>query len=258
MVREGVVDSSIETQESPKERRTRKASLRFQERKAEALAGGRCISCGDAPLPGKTRCRSHYVRQLLHGAARVGNTRSSEAFPPAFKVDDAAVDWALAEFERQGGRCYLSGTALVIGENACLDHIFSRARYHHHNLAGGLENLAWADADVNRAKNQLTPEAFLELCQKVVDHNASGPRSDRQFWGAPRGVSLFTHGKGEWACLRATLPPKPGSGRVRAFSQKISLGFRTTSAEGMRKAKALRSRLESELLDRTFRWENWV
>ena len=157
MSRQEIVYSTIETQENPLERRKRKDSLRSQARQAEALAGVRCISCEGRPLPGKTKCLNHYVRQLLHGAARVGTSRSSEAFPPAFKVDDGAVDWVLAQFERQGGKCYLSGIELVIGENACLDHIFSRARYQHHNLAGGIENLAWADADVNRAKNQLTP-----------------------------------------------------------------------------------------------------
>jgi hypothetical protein len=256
--RRKIVDSAIETQESPLERRKRKDSLRSQARQAEALGGVRCISCGGQPLPGKTKCLNHYVRQLLHGAARVGTTRSSEAFPPSFKVDDVAVDWALAQFERQGGRCYLSGIALVIGENACLDHIFSRARYQHHNIAGGLENLAWADADVNRSKNQLTPTAFLELCQQVVDNQRPRPVHERDFWGGARSVSMEERGKGRWIRLRATMPPKPRSRRCRAHVQAISLGLRGDSPDGLRKAKVLRARLESELLSRTFRWENWI
>ncbi len=55
----------------------------------------------------------------------------------------------------------------------------------------------------------------------------------------------------------ATLPPKPGSGRVRAHVQRISLGVSAKTPDGRRQIKALQKRLEHEVLAGTFDWGNW-
>jgi len=257
MIAPAAAEQAPQVELTKTENRRLTSQLRYQKLQREARAGERCISCCNPPLPGKTKCLRHYVRQLLNGAARVNTSATLPDAAPAFKVDDAAVEWALAEFHKQKECCYLSGRPLVIGENACLDHVLSRARYQHHHLAGGLENLRWADADVNRAKGQLTPEQFFELCREVSDTLKPKPYFERDRWGSGRGVTLCFQGERKLACLRATLPPKPGSPGVRARSHRISTGVSCLTPDGMRRAKALKARLEAELLERTFRWENW-
>lgn len=74
---------------------------------------------------------------------------------------------------------------------------------------------------------------------------------------AGRTAGIEYRGKGRWAALRATLPPKPGSARVRPYVQRITLGISATTADGRRQIKALQKRLEHELLSGTFEWGNW-
>jgi hypothetical protein len=61
--------------------------------------------------------------------------------------------WPLRDlFDRQGGRCALSGIALTLGDNTWIDHIVPRSR-------GGplndISNLQWTHAVVNRVKDNV-------------------------------------------------------------------------------------------------------
>lgn len=252
--------------------RALKNEERHQLRMAEAKAGRRCISCQAKPLPGKTKCLHHYVRQLLHGAARVNTGATLESGPAAFQVNDEAVGWALAQFEEQRGLCYLSGISLVIGENATLDHVMSRGRYLHHHIAGGLENLRWADADVNRAKNQLHPAQFVELCRRVfqwhekkvearkrASMNPSRRAAHRSGYkphlGRPRKVTI--EWAGSYASLRTTLPPKPNSGKQKAFGQRIATGLHKDTPGVEVQLEGMADKLMGQLRDGTFSWAEW-
>ena len=53
----------------------------------------------------------------------------------------------------------------VVGGNAWIDHIMPRSKFP--ELAQDIENLEWVTEDVNRAKQDKTPEEFLELIAKI-------------------------------------------------------------------------------------------
>lgn len=253
------LDQLEEEGEDPTLRRKAMANVSRHEKRLRALREGVCCSCDLPALEGKVYCTNHYVRTLLHKAARVVTSATLKPTPPAFKVDDAAVAWVMEAFQQQQGRCYLSGRELVIGRNAVLDHVFSRSRHRQRNLAGGINNLKWADDEVNRAKNDLNPDEFVDLCHEIVRRNGEDSRfgSQKRFWGNPRSVRLCTPPTGN-AYLRATFPPKPGSARARAYQQRLVLGFRCETAEQKKKALALRAKVEHELLARVFEWDDWL
>ena len=71
-------------------------------------------------------------------------------------------------WHKQRGKCALSGIKLKGDETTHLDHILPRCR-------GGSNhpsNLQFVDARVNKAKNGLTHNEFINLCQSVVNHTA--------------------------------------------------------------------------------------
>lgn len=74
---------------------------------------------------------------------------------------------------------------------------------------------------------------------------------------AARGVAVEYVGDRRLASLRCTLPPKPGSGRARPYSQRISTGVSASTPEGRRRIKALKARLEEQLFSGTFDWRHW-
>lgn len=53
--------------------------------------------------------------------------------------------------------------------------------------------------------------------------------------------------------LRSTFPPKPGSGRLRPYRQRLYTGIAATK-ENQRRARALARRVEAALLDGSFDW----
>ena len=57
-------------------------------------------------------------------------------------------------------------------------------------------------------------------------------------------------------CLRSTFPPKPGSGRMRPYRQRIYTGI-AVLPENKRRIKALARRVEAALLENTFDWADF-
>lgn len=54
-------------------------------------------------------------------------------------------------------------------------------------------------------------------------------------------------------CLRSTFPPKPGSGRLRPYRQRLYTGIAAVP-ENKRRIRALARRVEAALLEGTFSW----
>lgn len=82
-----------------------------------------------------------------------------------------------ALWERQGGRCGLTGRPLVAGPRALhLDHILPLRR------GGGsdLSNLRWVTKDANFAKRDMTDDELLHLCRDIIatlgPKHAEGPK----------------------------------------------------------------------------------
>lgn len=70
-------------------------------------------------------------------------------------------------FEKQNGKCAYTGTSLIIGANADIDHIVPISR-------GGkkvIDNVHWIDTRINQMKSNLLEKDFYLLCERVRDHN---------------------------------------------------------------------------------------
>ena len=74
-------------------------------------------------------------------------------------------------YQRQNGRCALSGREIGFVHckrgNASLDRIKSTEPY-------VIDNLWWVHKDVNLAKQSLTVEEFISLCNDVSEHALEG------------------------------------------------------------------------------------
>jgi hypothetical protein len=69
------------------------------------------------------------------------------------------------------------------------------------------------------------------------------------------GVTVEPRGKGQRLSLRATLPPRTGSGHWK--QQYISLGIYSNPA-GIKRAETEARKLSAQLADKTFKWSDWV
>jgi 5-methylcytosine-specific restriction endonuclease McrA len=111
-----------------------------------------CRQCGQRDQGAGRLCLDCWMRR-----------KALQALGDPNKADDLRALW-----ERQAGRCALTGLALVPGQNASLDHVTPRSR------GGGdeLGNLRWTDTRANTARSNLSDAEFLALCAAVVMHAA--------------------------------------------------------------------------------------
>jgi len=82
-------------------------------------------------------------------------------------------------------------------------------------------------------------------------------RANTQLKLAKSKARLWQKEEGGILYLRATLPPKPKSGKDKAYQQTIPLGMRPTTA-GVRKAVQEAKRLDLQLADGEFTWSIWL
>jgi hypothetical protein len=82
--------------------------------------------------------------------------------PFEIEVADLQDQW-----DRQGGRCALTGEQLSVtmreDRNASLDRINSGGPY-------SRDNIQWVSKEINIMKNSLPETKFVELCAKVIAH----------------------------------------------------------------------------------------
>jgi hypothetical protein len=101
----------------------------------------------------------------IAAASRPGRRRP---FPVEITVQEA---WDL--FERQDGRCALTGLPLVMprrfkeydGGTAALDRRDNTRGY-------TLDNVQWIHKDVNMMKNKFDQGYFISMCRRVAEHSA--------------------------------------------------------------------------------------
>jgi hypothetical protein len=95
-------------------------------------------------------------------------TRGSRTLPFTISMADA---WA--QFEKQDGRCALTGWSLLIEhrshsvstKTASLDRIDSNKGYE-------VGNIQWLHKSVNQMKWSLTQDQFIEVCRAVISHTS--------------------------------------------------------------------------------------
>ena len=154
-------------------------------------ADGRCEQCSDPPVPGKYKCEKH-ARIACENKKAQTNRRVTNGVciqcggAPATCHTVCETCWFArvakstlggqaaksrgpeirALFYAQGGMCAYTGTLLVPGVNASLDHKVPQASGGDHSLG----NLQWVCLDVNFAKRALSETAFYRLCDDVLRH----------------------------------------------------------------------------------------
>ncbi len=141
----------------------------------------KCIGCGKESLNYKNNivygksagCRLCYRRRYLGNKGT--NWRGYKDIPATVvsrmvfnaKARNLEVKVGIKDlqnlWEKSKGICTLSGLQIEIGKTASLDRIDSHQPY-------VLDNLQWVHKDIQKMKNDLPQERFVELCHVVSSH----------------------------------------------------------------------------------------
>jgi len=70
-------------------------------------------------------------------------------------------------------------------------------------------------------------------------------------------LGLQIERRGEKLSLRGTLPPRPGSTRLRSHQQRLSLGLPTTTA-GLKQAEQEAKIIAAQLIQKSFNWRDYL
>lgn len=124
------------------------------------MEAGLCTQCGRLPpmsvvsdtTPYRQLCQTCYIKRKA--SSSLGSEKHWETL--------------LAILERQDWRCKYTGEPLILGVNASVDHIQSRARFP--ELSDDPTNIEWTTLVINQVKRDLTPKEFLLLVKQVHDH----------------------------------------------------------------------------------------
>lgn len=130
-------------------------SINNKERILKKIENGFCKSCPTKVFVKSKYCETHFfqgkARDILKDKTRWKEVRDL--------------------FYSQNQMCYMSGRLLIPGVNASIDHIHPKSK--HPELKNDINNLRWCDFDVNKAKQALSNEKFIKVCEDVVSYNKS-------------------------------------------------------------------------------------
>ena len=125
----------------------------------ERRASGMCGACGKPNDTASTlRCRRCWLKGI-----------SVNSFGSVEYADMLQVLW-----DKQGGRCALTGSILTPGRGASIDHIIPQCQGGTHEV----ENLRWVQWMVNKAKNKYSDAEFIRMCCQVADKHRGLPLQD--------------------------------------------------------------------------------
>lgn len=117
---------------------------------ADKVVAGLCTYCTE---PVKAEIGQQCEKHWFHMICRTYGISTKTGVPMLRRL-----------WEKQGGRCAITGDLLIKGNNASIDHITPRAK-------GGTNdesNLQWATLEANRLKWDLAIEELHSLCAKVL------------------------------------------------------------------------------------------
>ena len=149
---------------------------------------GLCIECTNKVEKGHTRCQECLKRKadwtskkrkeaIAQGLCRYCLKESasmrSQLCKKCYLKDTSSRHFGTTKywvnlqrlFEKQKEQCACSGVSLVLGENTELDHIIPTST----NGENSLNNVQWVLDKVNRIKNNMTQDEFVDLVTKIYN-----------------------------------------------------------------------------------------
>lgn len=120
-----------------------------QQKRLNHISTGKCKVCSNERLKGSSLCSFHLVKAIC-------------------KKDNATTNLLIDKLYAQRFECYYTGTLLLLGVNASIDHIQPL------NKQGKdiPENLVWVDFSVNRMKSDTLNTAFFsEYIDQLTEMN---------------------------------------------------------------------------------------
>lgn len=125
-------------------------TVEARQRKQRMKEEGRCVCCGDVPLPCCSKCRICYLKYVA-----VQNGLTVTAWQ---QLDEL--------WNNQNGKCPYTGNCLALGITASLDHKIPVAK-------GGTSdptNLQWVSRIINTMKSDLLEVEFLSVISQITFH----------------------------------------------------------------------------------------
>lgn len=122
-------------------------------RRRDLVAAGTCRQCAKSLIKANGKCETCYLK---HAALRhLGSTKR----------------WGelRALLRHQEFRCAYSGKYIDLGSGASVEHIRPTSSFPEEKHL--ISNIVWVDVDVNKAKQALSHDKFLDLCVSVVRHH---------------------------------------------------------------------------------------
>jgi integrase len=110
----------------------------------------------------------------------------------------------------------------------------------------------------NQGLNLPTEQAAKETCKEISENKAIDPRIaqvNQRLKAAQLGLQIER--RGQKLSLRGTLPPRPGSHRLRAYQQRIGLNLPAT-ATGLKQAEQEAKIIAAQLLQHSFDWRRYL
>lgn len=121
----------------------------------DRVSRGLCKFCTNPQMPHSNRlCEKHWYVEIATENLGAGTVEVARLLKD--------------KLESQNYTCPYTGEKLVPGLNCHLDHILPTSRFP--EKRHDIDNVEWVSERANYAKRDLTPQEFIELCNRVTEY----------------------------------------------------------------------------------------
>lgn len=112
----------------------------------------------------RIKSKASAINLINHKIDKFHETKKGESMNRTFNTNDVIIKFG------EHPKCYLTGEDIDIYQPRTyqFDHIIPRSR----GGSNTLDNLQICTRQANLAKNDMTPDEFINFCKKVVQHNS--------------------------------------------------------------------------------------
>jgi hypothetical protein len=160
---------------------------------------GSCIDCGKPARPGRVHCEEHATHVSERRVRRIAEAKEQGICAKCRKEPYVSAENGLCTvcylkdaagrhlgswrrwrdlqdlFERQGGRCALSGVVLTLGRDTWVDHIVPRSRG---GALNDITNLQWTHGVVNRIKDNVGEDDLRTIIAAIYQTMVAAAQAD--------------------------------------------------------------------------------